>query len=74
MEVVPDAYEEHVRQLRERAARPKTATLAIPLEEMQAIFLALSDALKATTTLTPEHRRRWDSIMRSIGRAIVEAE
>lgn len=72
-EAVPDAYADHVRALRERAEVEKTGTLTLPATHLQAMFLVLQDVLKAAPELTAEELRVWNSIMRALGRAIIES-
>ncbi len=74
-EVVPDAYAEHVRALHALDDVQKMATLVMPVEHMQAVALVISDTLDALKTpLSPEHDRKWKSILRSLLGAIRDAE
>lgn len=69
-----DAYQEHVRARREREETDKIATLVLTASDLAAIWNVIAGTVDSAKDLSPESKRRWESILRSLARAIQEAE
>lgn len=75
MEKTVDAYEEYIKARREAEETEKIATLRLPVSELEAVWLVISDSLRLyEKPLTVQQERTWKSILRSIGTAVREAE
>ena len=74
MTEVVDAYQEHVKRLRADADRDKICTLTLPQSEMAAIWKVIAEAIDSVEDLPAPAKRKWESILRSLGRSIQEAE
>lgn len=74
---IPDAYEEYVRSKREADETDKICTLTLPQSDVAAIWHVIADTVDQPNVgdkIPPDVKRRWESILRSLQRAITEAK
>lgn len=71
---IEDAYQEHVRALREREDTVKIATLVMPAEDLASIWKVIASNVDGTKGLSSASKEKWESILRSLAKAVQEAE
>lgn len=72
---VTDAYEAYIRERKEREETDKIATLVIPQTDLASIWNVIAGVVdNPGEPLSAETKRKWESILRSIARAVQEAK
>lgn len=74
MTEIEDAYEAHVRALHARENAPRTCTLTLDEEDMEALRILLSDLLAKNTQISANSRSAWHNVLRRMDQAIASAK
>lgn len=71
---IQDAYQEHVRALREREEVEKFSRLTMSQSDLAAVWRVVADVVDNAEELSATSKERWERILRTIARSVQEAE